>query len=341
MVAQAPDRNTEELLRQILESSRSNTDGWLSVGVAFGLAIALVTVKQVGNTLGAFAPGDSAPVKKGDVIQGYPVTSGFGPRTAPDTNQGKGSSFHAGIDLATPIGINLYSPGKTKVECLSDPTGYGTYAVITMLETKGTTFEAGHLARCQSGEYTNGVGFAMTGNTGNSSGPHLHWTQKENGNAVPPIRVYLDWVLTGNRPPGKVGSGEGLGDLGDFANRIAKQESGGDHTLVNEIGAMGKYQFMPFTLAWVSEKAFGRRVSHEEFLKSEAMQDKAAKVYWASAIADVKAATTDPVIQCRKMASYHYSGRIDLWNNNSPQGHAPDGSPYPSIAQYTKDVCTK
>lgn len=331
-MAQATDnRKIEDLLKQVIDTGRP--DGWLPVGVACGLAIALVTVQKVGNTMALFAPGDSNPVKKGDVIQGYQVTSGFGPRKAPDTNKGKGSSFHAGVDLATPVGVNLYSPGKTKVECLEDPDGYGTYAAISSLDKPGLTFEAGHLSRCQSGEYTNGVGFAMTGNTGNSSGPHLHWTQKENGKAVPPIRVYLDWVLTGNRPPGKAG------DMGGFAERIAQQESGGDHTLVNEIGAMGKYQFMPDTLAWVSEKAFGRRVSHEEFLASESMQDKAAKVYWQTAEKEVKAATADPVVQCRKMASYHYSGRIDLWNNNSPQGHAPDGSPYPSIAEYTAKVC--
>lgn len=270
-------------------------------------------------------------VEEGETIRGYQVTSGYGARSAPETNQGKGSSVHKGVDLATPVGTLLYSPGKSKVACLSDPTGYGTYATVDPLEVVGVAFIAGHLQNCQAGTWGDGQGFATTGNSGNSSGAHLHWGEQKEGEFIQPHQAYLEWVLSGQRPSRL--TVEAKKGLGSFADKIARQESGGDIGVVNEIGAMGKYQFMPDTLAWVSEKALGRSVSKEEFLSSEALQDQIADAYWAEIEPTVKTATNDPDIQCRMMASYHYSGDINLWDSQAPQ----DG--YPSIAAYTEQVC--
>jgi hypothetical protein len=37
------------------------------------------------------------------------------------------------------------------------------------------------------------------------------------------------------------------------------------------------------------------------------------------------------------LASYHYAGDIQLWNDPKPQW--TDEGEYPSVAQYTEDVC--
>ncbi|MBW4660996.1 MAG: peptidoglycan DD-metalloendopeptidase family protein [Drouetiella hepatica Uher 2000/2452] len=276
-------------------------------------------------------------IKEGDNINGYTVTSGFGERDAPDTNQGKGSSFHEGVDLDTPEGTNLYMIGEGgTVECEQQPEGAGTYAIIT---PKGLpyTFKAMHLSKCEAGEYQTGLAFGQTGNTGNSSGAHLHWGMFKDGKAIAPTEGYLWWALTGNapKPHGGALAETGFDGVDDFAKAIAQQESGGDISIVNSIGAMGKYQFMPDTLDSISQSCFGRQVSHDEFLASETMQDQAAKCYWQPEINKVQQATSDPVQQCRMMASYHYSGDAEAWDSNASQVDAP------TIADYTKQVCGK
>ena len=47
--------------------------------------------------------------------------------------------------------------------------------------------------------------------------------------------------------------------------------------------------------------------------------------------------TNDPLIQCRMMASYHYSGNPDWYDDPDPQFY--NGQAYPSIANYTQSVC--
>ena len=62
------------------------------------------------------------------------------------------------------------------------------------------------------------------------------------------------------------------GDLVDFMNDMAMRESNNTPTAVNRFGYMGKYQFGPTTL-WGLGDEF--RITREEFLQMEEMQDSA------------------------------------------------------------------
>ena len=348
-----------ELARQHRLAQRqfySKLLSWNTYSIALALlAIGAVNVyvslaSQFGLPLGQYADRGfvgttdaiySKEIKAGDVIDGYKVLSGFGEREAPDTNQGKGSNFHEGIDLATPAGTNLYMIGEGgTVECDTQPDGAGLYATIA---PKGLpfTFQAMHLSKCEPGDYQTGVAFGQTGGSvesstaGNSSGEHLHWGMFKDGKAIAPTEGYLWWTLTGNppKPHGSATAKTGFGGVDDFAKAIAQQESGGDPTIVNEIGALGKYQFMPDTLAAVAPSCVGRQVSPDEFLADATLQDQIAKCYWQPAINQVQQQTSDPMQQCRMMASYHYAGDTSLWDSTTPQNG------YPSIADYTLSVC--
>lgn len=81
--------------------------------------------------------------------------------------------------------------------------------------------------------------------------------------------IVLDSVII-IRPP------EDRGDLYVFMGVMAERESNNTPSVVNRYGYLGKYQFSPKTL-W----ALGRRfkVSREEFLGTEALQDSAMVVY--------------------------------------------------------------
>lgn len=69
---------------------------------------------------------------------------------------------------------------------------------------------------------------------------------------------------------------EDRGDLYVFMGVMAERESNNTPTVVNRYGYLGKYQFSPKTL-W----ALGRRfkVTRDEFLGTEALQDSAMVVY--------------------------------------------------------------
>lgn len=135
-------------------------------------------------------------VEEGATIAGYQVSSGYGQRNAPIEGA---STDHKGVDLVTPEGVALYMPGDGRVECGSQPEGAGTYATITPNDG-GYTFRAFHLSNCAEGTLKEGQVFARTGNTGNSTGPHLHWEQLREGQHVQPTEGWLWWVLTGNPP---------------------------------------------------------------------------------------------------------------------------------------------
>lgn len=121
------------------------------------------------------------------------VTSGFGPRKAPKTNQGYGSSYHGGVDIGIPVGTILYSPINGTIECLNQPSGAGLYVKIT--GDDGWSVFLMHLSDntvVPSGsKVLRGQPVALSGNTGNSSGPHLHLEIRDpEGNKYDP-RFYV------------------------------------------------------------------------------------------------------------------------------------------------------
>ncbi|MGD1908307.1 MAG: glycoside hydrolase family protein [Leptolyngbyaceae cyanobacterium] len=143
------------------------------------------------------------PVQKGDTIAGFPVTSGYGLRRSPCPGC---SSDHRGIDLGTPTGTPLYAPAakssRVKVSCWTDTGGGGLVADISSPDIPDIQFQALHLSNCATGLHPSGSIIAMTGNTGNGTGPHLDWRQwdKATNEYQHPQLGYLQWVLTGQRP---------------------------------------------------------------------------------------------------------------------------------------------
>lgn len=113
------------------------------------------------------------------------ITSRFGPRKHPITGQTK--SFHNGIDIAVPIGTDVLAPDSGRIsEVWENEKGGKCMAIIGRT---GIRFGFAHLDQQlrKVGEIVNaGDVIAKSGNTGGSTGPHLHFTVKQNGNWVNP-----------------------------------------------------------------------------------------------------------------------------------------------------------
>lgn len=134
----------------------------------------------------------------GDVLAGYPVTYGRGPRVF----QGQ-AEFHQGVDIALPIGTPLHAISKGKVRCSFQDGGGGNIATFTSPEFPGLDFQFLHLSKCVDiQELAEGGIIGYTGNTGRSTGPHLHLQIKSqsSGNTLRVRRGWLHWFLTGAKP---------------------------------------------------------------------------------------------------------------------------------------------
>ena len=141
-------------------------------------------------------------MKKGETVAGLRVTSEFKSSDRPN---------HKGVDFAAPIGTNLYMLGNTggKVECLTQKdgsgniVGWGHYAKLYP-EGIGKVFIVGHLNfHCKSGHYKSGKLWGESGNSGTSTGPHIHleqWGHDAKGHEENPAIGYAHWIITGKPP---------------------------------------------------------------------------------------------------------------------------------------------
>lgn len=117
-------------------------------------------------------------------------TSSFGYRIDPKWG---GLARHTGIDLATDIGNPVYATGDgVVVEAVSDMRGYGRYIIID--HGFGYRTRYAHLDKIlvkEGQEVRRGDNIAYSGNSGKSTGAHLHYEVMYRGNYVNPMN-YLD-----------------------------------------------------------------------------------------------------------------------------------------------------
>lgn len=118
-------------------------------------------------------------------ISGGRLSSGFGGRSAPT----KGASTnHLGVDWATPVGTSVVASSGGTVTKAGWGSGYGYVVYIRHEDGKETRY--GHLSKVlvSAGQkVTQGQKIALSGNTGRSTGPHLHFEIRVNGTAVNPL----------------------------------------------------------------------------------------------------------------------------------------------------------
>ena len=110
------------------------------------------------------------------------MTSPFGQR---------GSSFHEGLDLRAPLGTPIVAAqGGTVIYAGSRIRGYGRMVVISHLN--GVTTIYAHQSRIfvrKGQRVKQGQRIGLSGNTGHSTGPHLHFEVRKGVAALDPLRV--------------------------------------------------------------------------------------------------------------------------------------------------------
>ncbi len=122
----------------------------------------------------------------------YPVkgrlTSKFGLRTSPTAGASTG---HNGIDIAVPIGTEVKAPLDGIITKAYSNSGGGNQMIVK--HTNGYTTGYAHLSAFKKAigdKVKQGDTIALTGNTGITTGPHLHFTVRDpKNNLIDPLSV--------------------------------------------------------------------------------------------------------------------------------------------------------
>jgi len=134
-------------------------------------------------------------LKSHSVPEGWPllhggvVTSKFGYRRHPITGR---RSLHKGIDIAGKLGSNIVAMADGLVIFSGRKSGYGN--IVEIRHANGLETRYGHNQRnlVKEGDLVRkGQVIAKLGSTGRSTGPHVHFEVRRDGEAVDPMR-YLD-----------------------------------------------------------------------------------------------------------------------------------------------------
>lgn len=124
----------------------------------------------------------------GEPLVGRPrITSPFGERIHPIT---KKRQTHKGIDFAVPSGTDVFSPAMgTVVDAWTDNT---CGVALKIKHDNGYETVYCHLSRqlVRRGDNVGaGCRIALSGNTGRSTGPHLHYGVKKDGTYIDPAKL--------------------------------------------------------------------------------------------------------------------------------------------------------
>lgn len=124
-----------------------------------------------------------------DPVCGGVITDGFGMRYHPILRR---RLMHEGIDIVADVGTNVYAAGDGSVAYVGPRGGYGT--VVEVDHGYGYSTLYGHLSKSlvhEGQKVKRGQVVALTGNTGLSTGPHLHYEVMKNGVHVDPTAFFF------------------------------------------------------------------------------------------------------------------------------------------------------
>ena len=147
---------------------------------------------------------DMSPVKRGDKVAHLAVTSTYRSSDRPN---------HNGVDVGGPVGTPYFAPAAVTVRCFWDTSGGGNVAEFSHLDLR---WQLLHLKQgsCRPGAQQPGAVIGELGNTGRSTGPHLHLQIRDGQGFIEPKRGHLLSVLQPPQHP----------QLGDVAALIAEFE---------------------------------------------------------------------------------------------------------------------
>lgn len=115
------------------------------------------------------------------------VSSAFGWRKDPIRGE---AAFHHGTDIAMPVGQEVRVAAAGRVTFAGSQGGYGLTVVVQHADGLETRYAHLSAVLVEAGDQVSkGQAVAKSGNTGKSTGPHLHFEVRRNGQSVDPASL--------------------------------------------------------------------------------------------------------------------------------------------------------
>lgn len=191
------------MIKQLLHTSGvfkgSDTPGSAHVYDLFAESLADAVAKSGGLGLARLmtqgqedpvSPDSPAPIAPHDFGQ---ISSKFGKRIDPINH---GGSMHTGIDLPAPEGTPIPAAKAGVVIFAGERGGYGN--AVELQHADGTTTLYAHASEVlvtRGQVVPEGAPVALVGQTGRSTGPHLHLEVREGGHPTDPVRALKAYRL--------------------------------------------------------------------------------------------------------------------------------------------------
>ena len=123
------------------------------------------------------------------------ITSSFGARADPFTGE---KSFHEGIDIAAPVGTPVRTPFVGRVISVNESERAGLSVTIEHPGGLRTVYAHNSEIMVEKGDSVQaGQVISLSGNTGRSTGPHLHFSVFQDKKAIDPAKLLN---FSGSRP---------------------------------------------------------------------------------------------------------------------------------------------
>jgi len=140
--------------------------------------------------MGATVPVQSATGRDYPVVDYQNITQGYHV-----ANARYKIGYHTGVDLGVPVGTAVFASEGGTVEQVANTGRVGYGRQILIKDFDGTYELYGHLSSTgslkQGDQVATGTQIAQSGNTGNSTGPHLHFEVRSSsnyGSDIDPLR---------------------------------------------------------------------------------------------------------------------------------------------------------
>jgi murein DD-endopeptidase MepM/ murein hydrolase activator NlpD len=122
-------------------------------------------------------------------VKGW-ITSGFGPRISPFTEK---PAWHDGLDIGAAPNTPVRAPAQGRITSIGYDPKLGN--IVRLDHGFGVETLYGHLAKAlvkEGQRVERGDVIALVGSSGLSTGPHLHYMVKLNGQALDPTKYILE-----------------------------------------------------------------------------------------------------------------------------------------------------
>ena len=166
-------KRVDKLSKQLYVQSKSFDEVWTLVKNKASMMAAIPAIQPISNK---------------DLTR---VASGYGWRIHPIY---KTQKLHTGMDFTAPVGTEIYATGNGVVNKIEkDGRGYGNNVIIN----HGYGYETlyGHMSKIivRAGQkVSRGDLIGYVGNSGSSTGPHLHYEVRKNNNPINPVNYYFN-----------------------------------------------------------------------------------------------------------------------------------------------------